>query len=96
MFTTNLKSHDSEYTKVVIQHVKELKNFGYTGFEFPMAQGSLKITYKKLRITPTCVVLWQDGNLRDIDPQAPESSRDYGLTVQSSLGRRKHLQECSS
>jgi D-psicose/D-tagatose/L-ribulose 3-epimerase len=37
MFTTNLKPHDSEYTKVVIQHMKELMNFGYTGFEFPIA-----------------------------------------------------------
>ena len=39
MFTTNLKPDGSEYTKVVIQHVKELKNFGYTGFEFPIALG---------------------------------------------------------
>ena len=39
MFTTNLKPDDSEYTKVVIQHMKELKNFGYTGFEFPIAPG---------------------------------------------------------
>jgi hypothetical protein len=39
MFTTNLKPHDSEYTKVVIQHMKELKNCGYTGFEFPIAPG---------------------------------------------------------
>jgi len=37
MFTTNVKPHDSEYTKVVIQHMKELKNLGYTGFEFPIA-----------------------------------------------------------
>jgi hypothetical protein len=39
MFTTNLKPDDSEYTKVVLQHVKELKNFGYTGFEFAIALG---------------------------------------------------------
>jgi len=32
MFTTNLKPDDSEYTKVVIQHMKELKKLGYTGF----------------------------------------------------------------
>ena len=38
MFTTNLKPDGSEYTKVVIQHVKELKKFGYTGFEFPIAR----------------------------------------------------------
>lgn len=37
MFTTNLKPHDSEYTKVVIQHIKKLKELGYTGFEFPIA-----------------------------------------------------------
>jgi D-psicose/D-tagatose/L-ribulose 3-epimerase len=37
MFTTNLKPHDSEYTKVVIQHMKKLKELGYTGFEFPIA-----------------------------------------------------------
>ncbi|WP_293355620.1 MULTISPECIES: sugar phosphate isomerase/epimerase family protein [unclassified Microcoleus] len=39
MFTTNLKPHDSEYTKVVIQHIKKLKELGYTGFEFPIAPG---------------------------------------------------------
>lgn len=39
MFTTNLKPHDSEYTKVVIQHMKELHKLGYTGFEFPIAPG---------------------------------------------------------
>jgi sugar phosphate isomerase/epimerase len=37
MFTTNMKPHDSEYTKVVIQHMKELQKLGYTGFEFPIA-----------------------------------------------------------
>jgi D-psicose/D-tagatose/L-ribulose 3-epimerase len=37
MFTTNLKPHDSEYTKVVIGHMKELQKLGYTGFEFPIA-----------------------------------------------------------
>ncbi|MEG4853176.1 sugar phosphate isomerase/epimerase family protein [Microcoleus sp. B5-D4] len=42
MFTTNLKPHDSEYRKVVIQHMKELKKFGYTGFEFPIAPGEPK------------------------------------------------------
>lgn len=42
MFTTNLKPHDSEYRKVVIQHIKELKKFGYSGFEFPIAPGENK------------------------------------------------------
>jgi len=42
MFTTNLKPHDSEYRKVVIQHMKELKKLGYTGFEFPIAPGEPK------------------------------------------------------
>ena len=37
MFTTNLKPDDSEYTKVVINHMKKLQEFGYTGFEFPIA-----------------------------------------------------------
>lgn len=39
MFTTNLKPHDSEYGKVALQHMKELKKLGYTGFEFPIALG---------------------------------------------------------
>lgn len=37
MFTTNLKPDDSEYTKVVINHMKKLQELGYTGFEFPIA-----------------------------------------------------------
>ncbi|MFW9257626.1 sugar phosphate isomerase/epimerase family protein [Nostoc sp. CALU 546] len=36
MFTTNLRPNDLDYRKIIIKHIKELKNFGYTGFEFPI------------------------------------------------------------
>ena len=39
MFTTNLKPDRPESVEVVIQHMKELKKLGYTGFEFPIAPG---------------------------------------------------------
>jgi D-psicose/D-tagatose/L-ribulose 3-epimerase len=37
MFTTDLKPDNLEYRKTVVKHIKELKKFGYTGFEFPIA-----------------------------------------------------------
>ncbi len=37
MFTTDLKPDNLEYRKTVVAHIKELKKFGYTGFEFPIA-----------------------------------------------------------
>ncbi|QYX31279.1 sugar phosphate isomerase/epimerase family protein [Sphaerospermopsis torques-reginae] len=36
MFTTDLKPDNLEYRKTVVGHIKELKKFGYTGFEFPI------------------------------------------------------------
>ncbi|NET34245.1 MAG: sugar phosphate isomerase/epimerase [Cyanothece sp. SIO1E1] len=42
MFTTDMKPDNLEYRKVVIQHIKELQKFGYTGFEFPIAPGNNK------------------------------------------------------
>ncbi|MBC7855260.1 MAG: sugar phosphate isomerase/epimerase, partial [Pirellulaceae bacterium] len=37
MFTTDLKPADTDYTKVIIQHVKELETRGYAGVEFPIS-----------------------------------------------------------
>ena len=39
MFTANLKPDDLEYRQVVIQHIKALQKFGYSGFEFHIALG---------------------------------------------------------
>lgn len=36
MFTTDLKPDNLEYRKTIVGHIKELKKFGYTGFEFPI------------------------------------------------------------
>ncbi|WP_138505952.1 sugar phosphate isomerase/epimerase family protein [Nostoc sp. PA-18-2419] len=46
MFTTDLKPSDLEYRQTVIKHIKELQNFGYNGFEFPIAFNENK-NYKK-------------------------------------------------
>ncbi len=37
MFTTDMKPDDLEYRKIVVAHIKKLKTFGYSGFEFPIA-----------------------------------------------------------
>ncbi|WP_413171861.1 sugar phosphate isomerase/epimerase family protein [Anabaena azotica] len=39
MFTTNMKPDDLDYRKTIIQHIKKLQTYGYTGFEFPIAPG---------------------------------------------------------
>ncbi|HST82298.1 MAG TPA: sugar phosphate isomerase/epimerase family protein [Kineosporiaceae bacterium] len=36
MFTTNLRPGDAEYTKVIVRHMKELQQLGYTGFDMPI------------------------------------------------------------
>ena len=36
MFTTNLRPDDPAYTKVVVQHMRELRNLGYKGFDMPV------------------------------------------------------------
>jgi D-psicose/D-tagatose/L-ribulose 3-epimerase len=36
MFTTDLRPGDPEYTKVIIRHMKELRQLGYTGFDMPI------------------------------------------------------------
>lgn len=46
MFTTNLNPGDLEYRQTVLKHIKELKKFGYTGFEFPIAPSEDK-NYEK-------------------------------------------------
>lgn len=46
MFTTDLKPGDLEYRQTVLKHIKELQNFGYNGFEFPIAFNENK-NYKK-------------------------------------------------
>nr|ADN17514.1 Xylose isomerase domain protein TIM barrel [Gloeothece verrucosa PCC 7822] len=37
MFTTNLQPDNAEYSEIVVKHIKKLKEFGYSGFEFPIA-----------------------------------------------------------
>ncbi len=37
MFTTDMKPMDSDYRQTVVNHIKTLQTFGYTGFEFPIA-----------------------------------------------------------
>lgn len=37
MFTTDMKPDDSAYRQLVVEHIKELKTYGYSGFEFPIA-----------------------------------------------------------
>lgn len=37
MFTVDMKPNDLEYRKVLVTHIRNLRSFGYTGFEFPIA-----------------------------------------------------------
>ena len=37
MFTTDMKPDDSAYRDLVVEHIKQLTAFGYSGFEFPIA-----------------------------------------------------------
>lgn len=37
MFTTDMQPDNSDYRKTVVEHIKQLTAFGYTGFEFPIA-----------------------------------------------------------
>ncbi|HEY9803418.1 MAG TPA: sugar phosphate isomerase/epimerase family protein [Leptolyngbyaceae cyanobacterium] len=46
LFTTNLNPGDSASRQTVVNHIKELKKFGYTGFEFPIAPNTGK-TYEQ-------------------------------------------------
>ena len=48
MFTTNLKPSDSEYRRAIVKHMKELKQYGYTGFEFPIAPDETKEYSKEI------------------------------------------------
>ncbi|MFF9582057.1 sugar phosphate isomerase/epimerase family protein [Streptomyces achromogenes] len=36
MFTVNLHPDDPQYTEVVVRHMKELRDIGYTGFDMPV------------------------------------------------------------
>ena len=36
MFTTDLQPDNPEYTKVIIRHIRELRNLGYKGFDMPI------------------------------------------------------------
>jgi sugar phosphate isomerase/epimerase len=36
MFTTNLHPDDPGYTKVIVQHMRELRGLGYAGFDMPI------------------------------------------------------------
>ncbi|NEO74877.1 sugar phosphate isomerase/epimerase family protein [Moorena sp. SIO4G3] len=40
MFTTDMKPNDEEYRNEIVRHIKELKGYGYSGFEFPIAPTS--------------------------------------------------------
>jgi sugar phosphate isomerase/epimerase len=65
MFTVDLKPGDSEYAKVIVRHMKELRDQGYTGFDVPIAPGGLDHTsevenYKRLRQA------LDDGGLGDL------------------------------
>jgi D-psicose/D-tagatose/L-ribulose 3-epimerase len=48
MFTTNMKPDDFDYQKIIINHIKELRIYGYTGFEFPIAPGKTNDYQKDL------------------------------------------------
>ncbi len=37
MFTTDMKPNDAAYRDLVVEHIKQLTAFGYSGFEFPIA-----------------------------------------------------------
>lgn len=36
MFTVDLRPGDPDYTKILVQHLKELRQQGYTGFDLPI------------------------------------------------------------
>jgi D-psicose/D-tagatose/L-ribulose 3-epimerase len=40
MFTADLKPDDRSYTKTIVRHIQKLREFGYTGFDLPIAPGS--------------------------------------------------------
>jgi sugar phosphate isomerase/epimerase len=42
MFTTNLRPGDAEYAKVIIGHIKKLRELGYTGFDMPIFPGDAR------------------------------------------------------
>lgn len=66
MFTTNLKPDDCEYRKVVIQHMKELKKLGYTGFEFPIAPGEPKDYPQEIENYTNLRCVMDDEGLSDV------------------------------
>ncbi|MEM8673033.1 MAG: sugar phosphate isomerase/epimerase family protein [Cyanobacteria bacterium P01_G01_bin.67] len=37
MFTTDMKPDDLKYRQLVLNHIKQLTSYGYSGFEFPIA-----------------------------------------------------------
>jgi len=39
MFGTDLRPTDSEYTKILVGHLRELRRLGYTGFDMPVPPG---------------------------------------------------------
>ncbi|MFM6456711.1 MAG: sugar phosphate isomerase/epimerase family protein [Planktothrix sp.] len=49
MFTTNLKPDDLDYRNVIVNHIRNLEGFGYTGFEFPIAPGEREFFEKDLQ-----------------------------------------------
>lgn len=87
MFTTDMKPADAEYRQLVVDHIKKLQTFGYTGFEFPIAPpvGPLNAphyeqdleNYTNLRSYLDCEGLAEVkiatnvGATRSLDPSSP-------------------------
>lgn len=40
MFTVDLQPTNSEYTKLIVEHIRELRSYGYAGFDLPIAPPS--------------------------------------------------------
>ncbi len=88
MFTADVKPSDSEYQKIFIKHVRELKAFGYNGFELPIApnEGAKSYSqeideYSKLRYfmnqegLEDVQIATNVGTNRTFDPSSPDSEQ---------------------
>ena len=45
MFTADLRPQDSEYSKILIQHLNALDEMGYTGYDMHVANPSPNVNY---------------------------------------------------
>ncbi len=58
MFTTDMKPDNAEYRKTVVNHIKKLQEFGYKGFEFPIAPPAIpQITTKIWQIIKNYAII---------------------------------------